>query len=357
MCLARRNRVGLDVSNVPLPRKPDNEEAAPVPRDHIDGRHGYRVDYRDDAGNARHALARRVIVSAGTLGTNELLLRCRDEYGSLPRLSQQLGQRFSGNGDFVSIVVEGERAADPNYGPVITQYIDYGLNDKPDKETAFILEDAAYPAFAAWYVEGLRPTMNPLHLIGKAWRLARLFWRRLVQSLLNGKWSGSVVGYFNSLLRGDISFHSNVLLFMGRDKGDGVLSLKNGQLYLDWPQTASRPLYEAMIACGKRFKEFVGSDPHIPQHTWAWPIRNNVTVHPLGGCALAQSAAEGVVSAEEKTRGRVFGYHGLYVADGSLLPGAVGANPSATIAALAEWIAEGITGQKPDDSLGVDRHV
>lgn len=321
------------------------------------GQHGYRVDYHDANSQPQSVFSRRVVVSAGTLGTNELLLRCRDEYGSLPRLSQRLGQRFSGNGDFVSIVAEGKRAADPNYGPVITQYIDYGLNDRPDKETAFILEDAAYPAFAAWYVEGLRPTMNPLHLLGKAWRLLGLFWRRLVQSLLNGKWSGSIVGYFNSLLRGDISFHSNILLFMGRDKSDGVLSLKHGQLYLDWPQTASRPLYEAMIACGKRFKDFVHSGTHIPQPTWAWPIRNNITVHPLGGCALAESASKGVVSSLEANRGQVFGYQGLYVADGSLFPGAVGANPSATIAALSEWIAEGITGIKPDDSLGVALHA
>jgi cholesterol oxidase len=52
----------------------------------------------------------------------------------------------------------------------------------------------------------------------------------------------------------------------------------------------------------------------------------------------------------------VFGYHGLYVADGSLMPAAVGANPSATIAALAEWIAEDITGLTPDATLGVAPH-
>ena len=52
----------------------------------------------------------------------------------------------------------------------------------------------------------------------------------------------------------------------------------------------------------------------------------------------AQTAHEGVVDAY----GRVFGADGLYVADGSIMPGPVGANPSLTIAAMAERIAAGM---------------
>ena len=49
--------------------------------------------------------------------------------------------------------------------------------------------------------------------------------------------------------------------------------------------------------------------------------------------------------------GQVFGYQGLYVADAALLPTAVGANPVATISALSEKVAEGITGITPDAEL------
>ena len=38
--------------------------------------------------------------------------------------------------------------------------------------------------------------------------------------------------------------------------------------------------------------------------------------------------------------GQVFGYPGLVIADGSVLPGPVGPNPSTTIAALAHRSAE-----------------
>ncbi|HET8946379.1 MAG TPA: GMC family oxidoreductase, partial [Candidatus Polarisedimenticolia bacterium] len=63
-----------------------------------------------------------------------------------------------------------------------------------------------------------------------------------------------------------------------------------------------------------------------------------VTPHPLGGCSMAETPDRGVVD----HAGKVFGYDGLYVADGAIIPGALGVNPSRTIAALAERIAEGI---------------
>lgn len=319
-----------------------------------DGRHGYRVYYRHLDDGPAHVDTRRVVVSAGALGTNELLLRCRDVHGTLPRLSRRLGQRFSGNGDFLSFVVEGKKPADPNYGPVITQYTDFNLFDKHDPNRAFVLEDAAYPGFAAWFTEGLQPSLNPVGMLKKAWRVLKTLWDYVRQSLFGGKWTGSVGELFYQMLRGDVSYRSSVLLCMGLDKGDGVLTLKDGHLDLDWPQQNSMTLYQAILDRGEKFKNFVQSWLFTPLPTWNWPMRNNITVHSLGGCILADSPEEGVVSAGEQTRGQVFGYQGLYVADGSVLPSAVGANPIATISAVSEWIAQGIVGnaELPTDDLG-----
>jgi cholesterol oxidase len=61
-------------------------------------------------------------------------------------------------------------------------------------------------------------------------------------------------------------------------------------------------------------------------------LRRLITVHPLGGCPMAVDARRGVVD----DHGESFGHPGLFVADGSVMPGPVGANPSLTIAALAE---------------------
>jgi cholesterol oxidase len=64
----------------------------------------------------------------------------------------------------------------------------------------------------------------------------------------------------------------------------------------------------------------------------AGPLSKFITVHPLGGCPMSDEPAAGVTD----DHGRVHGYDGLYVLDGSIVPTALGVNPSKTIAALAE---------------------
>jgi hypothetical protein len=62
--------------------------------------------------------ARIVIVAAGSFGSTELLLRCRDLSGSLPRLSQFLGRDWSSNGDFLTPAVYPFRGIQPSRGPI-----------------------------------------------------------------------------------------------------------------------------------------------------------------------------------------------------------------------------------------------
>ena len=75
--------------------------------------------------------------------------------------------------------------------------------------------------------------------------------------------------------------------------------------------------------------------------TWTLD-RYLITPHPLGGCNMAGTAAEGVVD----QKGEVFGYRNLFVADGAIVPKAIGLNPSRTIGALAERIASIIIAEK-----------
>ncbi len=67
-----------------------------------------------------------------------------------------------------------------------------------------------------------------------------------------------------------------------------------------------------------------------------WHLGRVITVHPLGGCPMGGDRREGVVD----SFGEVFGYPGMFVADGAVMPGPVGPNPSLTIAALADRFAD-----------------
>ena len=102
------------------------------------------------------------------------------------------------------------------------------------------------------------------------------------------------------------------------------------RLMLDWDVTGSMPAMEAFIAMHRKLSEATGGTPLVPP-SWSF-FRYLVTPHPLGGCNMGTSPANGVVD----HKGEVFGYPGLYVCDGAIVPKALGLNPSRTIAALAE---------------------
>jgi len=313
-----------------------------------DGSYGYRVYYQDLVkGVPGSVLAKRVVVSAGTLGSTELLLRCKEYFRTLPRISDKLGYYFSGNGDFGSFVLGGKAPADPNYGPTITQRIDCNLFQNFTPEHAFIIEDAGYPGFLAWFVEGIKPGWFRLPAIKR-------FLAHLWTQLKSGKSPGVIGWAFADLLSGDISYRTSMLLCMGVDKADGIMKLgRDHSLTLEWPYCNSMSLYQGILKAGEEFRRAAEARAFIPLPTWDWPVRNNASVHPLGGCVLANDPSEGVTNADPGAFGQVFNYRGLYVADGSLVPSAIGPNPTATISALSERVAESITGIQPDAGLGL----
>ena len=324
-----------------------------------DGSNGYRVFFWD----VRHSdlreqrsritryqdlpsvITRRVILSAGSLGSTELLLRNKHFHQTLPRVSDQLGHHFSGNGDFVAFALRAAVPTGANYGPVITQYTDYNFYKKFDRERAFLMEDAAYPSIAAWFLEGFRPGFSRIPTI-----LYSVF--DLIKRRMYGRNTGRAGGVVRRLIGRPASESSVVFLNMGVDKSDGTMRLgSDNMLRITWPFRNSLTLYRAIIAASVEFSRTVWARIFFPLVTWIWPFRRAATVHPLGGCILAPSPADGVTNSNRKRFGEVFGYEGLYVLDGAIVPTAVGSNPTATISALCEMGAEGITGQKPTADL------
>ncbi len=260
--------------------------------------------------------AERVVLAAGSLGTTELLLRCRDQYKTLPSLSPTLGTRWSANANFISMAwYSQEEHVRQSTGPTIASILDFA--DGGFRNQRFVVEDDGFPnvllnAIKAYLDGGVRTR----------------FGRHLLREL---------EGY----LRDETPLR-NLMLWLGAgmDAADGRLSLERRwfmpwkrALSLAWEVDRSEGVLKAMEAMHQNLTEATGGRPRALL-TWRL-LKSLVTLHPLGGCPIGTSAANGVVD----HLGRVFGYTNLIVADGAVLPTPTVRNPSHTIAALAERMA------------------
>ena len=314
---------------------------------------GYEIDFviHDPANEGRKTAtrqfpiqtftARRLVLSAGTLGSTYLLLKNR---AAFPRISERLGQRFSTNGDLLTFAVrcsEGidgkrPRALDPSHGPVITSTIHDAGGVSGDPYSGFYLQDAGYPEFMNWIVE---MSDAPGHIE----RFAKFLWHRLEDSITNepqDEISEQIVGLLGPCR---LSNGTMPLLGIGRDIPDGVMGLRQGRdgqeyLQVDWRNIRSAPYFKWVSDVSRRIAEKLGGK--FVQNPDTQYLNRLVTVHPLGGCSMGRTAADGVVD----HFGQVFNYEGLYISDGSVMPGPTGSKPSLTIAALADRFADHLLG-------------
>jgi cholesterol oxidase len=131
---------------------------------------GYTVEYRDNAaGGARRVLrGQSLFLAAGAVGTTELLLRSRDVHKTLPDLSPRLGEGFSGNGDYLSLIRRTRIPLDPERGPTITttSVVDF---DEADGQVWFQVQDGAYPAVLSRLVGGFDPARRLRQRLRRAW--------------------------------------------------------------------------------------------------------------------------------------------------------------------------------------------
>ena len=278
--------------------------------------------------------ADELVLAAGTLGTTYLLLRNR---AALPGLSPRLGEGFSGNGDLLTFAsrctesgmggARAPRLIDASYGPVITSAVRVAdeLDGDGRSGRGFYIEDAGYPEFVSWM---LQVVDTPSALAGRC------------PSSSTSRARTSPAGTRTSARRprtcsGDCHLSSGVLplLVMGRDVPDGLMSLAGDRLEVDWRKDrGSERYFDDAREAARELSDALGG--HFLDNP-IWLLSRVITVHPLGGCRMGRTDAEGVVD----PYGRVFNCPGLHVADGSVMPGPVGANPSLTIAALADRFA------------------
>ena len=263
-----------------------------------------------------------VVIAAGTLGSNEILLRSRERGLAL---SDRLGQGFSANGDIIAfgygakIDVNAVGIGHPakiegfEVGAAVSGQIE--IVDRMVLERSLTVQEGVLPS-------ALAPVL-PLMFVP------------------NGRLLGALQSLVNGVYRGPFA-HLQTFFAVSHDSASGCFDLEGDRLRLTWPGVRDEPVY-------RRLDETLGGIVAAAGGSYVSnPLAGTVmgrqpaTAHPLGGCGMGVERSEGVVDHKGQVfdaragRGASDVHQGLYVIDGSIIPRSLGANPLLTITALAE---------------------
>jgi cholesterol oxidase len=271
----------------------------------------YHSQNQDGTFEALHGTttARVVVLGAGSLGSSEILMRSQ---APNMKFSAHLGSRWTGNGDALGFIRKSQ--------------VPTGIG-----------------GFSAYPTD--RDRVGPTIQTNLNYPSRSLAGRVLIQDGAAARAYANVLGAL--MLNPDLS-QTQILLGMGHDGAEGRISLdERGFARVNWPTLLDSPYRKLIRGEFQRVAEALGGEY---RYLKIFGDRM-ISVHPLGGCGMADDPACGVVN----DRGQVFDGHGggdvdpqtgsarvhqgLYVVDGAILPTSIGCNPSLTISALAERCA------------------
>jgi len=328
--------------------------------------------------------AQQVILAAGSIGSTEILLRCKKN-GSL-KLSEKLGGGFSTNGDMFGIISPTKENVDATRGPMQTSIARFGSNGKNDFTHS--IEDLGVPKMFAGIFSGLVEFLQNTGRMGVGGSLGSSVYKfisqifsfnlgedNLINALINlveGKDLGVLIrpmGILQTIIdligkrdkKSPEDEVSNTLVLFGIGRDD---QNKRGKLILDTTTGKENVTLEQRFDLSQQvFAKVIGSMREISKLSAKngekglviplWNMtdtnkRSQIVAHPLGGCCIGNSPTDGVVDSfgrifkvdNQTTGNAVTHYKGLYVVDGAIVPSSLGVNPSLTITALALRIAE-----------------
>ena len=280
--------------------------------------------------------ADNVIVSAGALGSTEILLRSREKGLNV---SPAVGKHFTGNGDVLGFgynndlkmngIGLGKHFDDKDYepvGPCITSIID--MRNKEVLEDGMTLEEGSIPAPIAPLLTSAFISLS--RLVGKDTDSGWQDWvaerKREGVSLMKGPYHGALN-------------NTQVYLVMTHDDGNGTMSLENDRLEISWPDVGKEKIFGKVNGKLQEATKALGGT-YVPNPQWNKMMNYDmVTVHPLGGCVMGDDAATSATNHLGQVYCNFSGtdlHKGLYVMDGAIVPRPLGTNPLLTISALAE---------------------
>jgi cholesterol oxidase len=275
---------------------------------------GYDVETRHTAKrrDTKTLTAEQVVFAAGTLGTQRLLHRMRDER-VLPDISPRLGELTRTNSEAILGAMSKRKDADFTRGVAITSSF------FPDPHTH--IEPVRYGKGSN--AMGLLST----HMTEGGGRLPR--WLKWVGQVLRHPLQTRHVLW----LRGWSERTIIVLVMQSRDNS---LTIRRKRSLLGERLTSRQGHGDpnpTWIPVGNEVtRRLAKRIDGIPGGSVGEIFNIPMTAHIIGGCPIGESPQTGVIDAWQ----RVFGYDGLHVVDGAAVTANLGVNPSLTITAQAE---------------------
>lgn len=277
-----------------------------------DGADGYRVFWRRSTSTFKKKgviTCRGLVFAGGVLGTVPLLLKLKET--SLPRLSARIGWRIRTNSESLLGVTTFDKKTAFSDGVAIGSIL------HTDEHSH--LEPVRYASGSGFWRLMLAPMVSGRNFVSRLFKLTLDLLRHPLRNL-------------RVIFVWDFGRRTQILLFMQTLNSTlrftkGLFGLKS-TMEDDGP--APTPFIPEAHNLARRYAEIVNGKPValLTESLGGIPT----TAHILGGCAMGRDASEGVIDKDQ----RVFGYHNMYICDGSTFSANPGVNPSLTILAMSE---------------------
>jgi cholesterol oxidase len=275
---------------------------------------GYAVDTHHSTRrrNRRTFTADQVVFAAGTLGTQKLLHRMRDE-GILPKVSPRLGELTRTNSESILGARSRDKFADYSKGVAITSSF------HPDPQTH--IEPVRYGK-GSNSMGLLQSVLTDGGDDGPRWRKALKEIRRSPRDVAKLMWlKGWSEQTIIVLVMQSLDNSLTVSRKRGRFRDKLVSRHGEGEPNPTWIPKGN----EVARRLANRINGIPGGA--------AGDLANvPMTAHIIGGAPIGLTATDGVVDPWQ----RLHGYDGLHVTDGAAVTANLGVNPSLTITAQAE---------------------
>jgi len=309
---------------------PDREVVDVRPVGAADGSDGYLVVTERPGAwfrkQRQEFRARGVVFSAGALGTNRLLARCKHG-GSLPRISDRLGQLVRTNSESV-LAVTLPKGTKNLWNDVI---ISSSIHPRPDTHIEFNTFGRNADSMSLLYTL----------LTGKGTRLTRPL-----------KWLGNVIRHPLNFLRTlwPVGWSERSIVYLVMQTLDNAIAFRAkrglfGGVKLTTEQDPEKPNPTFIEVANEAAEVLARKTGGIAQSGMLEALFNiPITAHILGGAVIGRNPGDGVVDQTS----RVFGYRNMLVCDGSTVPANPGVNPSLTITAMSEYAMSHVPAAVPE---------